>query len=125
MGKKQKRGKSKKQSKISKTKNHYLQLYKSYGAVYCPALEADVLFTDWGWQHLFMGKWRTSIETEERLRLLPLAKKLIEVSHTIYRKRFQDYHDHYEFKALLDGVRLSVLVIENKKKYYFYSVFRE
>jgi len=127
MGNKQnkKRGRKRQQSKIDKTKAHYLKIYQSYKKVFCPALNAEVLFTNWGWDHLFQGKWRTSKEMEERLKILPLAKKLIGVSTTIYRKRFQDYHDHYEFKAWMDGVNVSALVIEYKKKYYFYSVHKD
>lgn len=118
-------GKHKKKSKIQKTKDHYFSLYKSYRQVFCPALQTDVLFTNWGWEHLFEGKWRTSREVEERLKLLPLGKKLIAQSTTIQKKRFQNYHDYYEFTALMDGVQVVVIVVEDKKKYYFFSVYKE
>jgi len=117
--------KHKKKSTIQKTKEHYFRLYKTYGNVFCPALQSDVLFTNWGWSHLFEEKWRTSREIEERLKLLPLGKKLISQSTTLQRKRFQNYHDHFEFNAFMDGVLVVAVVIENKKKYYFYSVYRE
>ena len=118
-------GKHKRKSKIQKTKEHYFTLYKSYKSVFCPALQSDVLFTNWGWEHLFEGKWRTSREIEARLTLLPLAKKLISTSTTVQKRRFQNYHDHYIFSALMDGTLLVVIVIENKKKYNFYSVYKE
>lgn len=120
-----KKGNSHKKSHIQKVKAHYLKLYKDYACVWCPALKSEVHFTNMGWDHLFEEKSRTSKEAERRLKLLPLAKKLIGLSTTIYRKRFQNSHDHYDFKALIDGVNLSVLVKEHKKKYYFYSVFCE
>ncbi|MCL4354060.1 hypothetical protein M1349_01145 [Patescibacteria group bacterium] len=127
MGNKQnkKRGRKKRQCKVDKLKIHYFKIYKSWKKVYCPALKAEVLFTNWGWDHLFQEKWRTKKEAEERLKILPLGKKLIEISTTIYRKRFQNYHDHYEFKAWMNGENVSALVIEYKKKFYFYSVHKD
>lgn len=111
-------------SKLDKTQEHYWKLYHSWKSVFSPALENSVLFTRWGWDHLLVEKYRTKSEKIERLSLLPLAKKLLEISTTVQSKRFQNYHDHYQFTALMSGIKITVIVIEYKKKYYFYSVFK-
>ncbi len=113
-----------KKSKLDKTKGYYYAQYKSYKSVFCLALDADVLFTNWGLDHIAEKKKRTKVEKIERLKLLPLAKKLLEKTTTVQGKRFQDYHDHYEFIALMNGVKIKVLVIEDKKKFYFYTVYK-
>lgn len=117
-------GRRRRKSKVQKTKEHYFSVYQSWGKVHCPALGKDILFTNWGWDHISQIKKRTRREKIERLKLLPLAKKLLETTTTVQGKRFQDYHDHYEFIALMDGTKIRVLVVEDKKKYYFYSVFK-
>lgn len=116
----------KKKSRFNKQKDKYFKLYKSYKKVYCQPLGGDVYFSDWGWQHISGElKHRTKVEAENRLRLIPLAKKLLESTTTIQRKRFQNHKDHYQFGAWMDGTRLVVVVVEYKKKFYFYSAYSE
>ncbi len=113
-------------SKIQTVKNKYLAQYQLWKKVYCHALKADVYFTNWGWGHLAQEtKKRTDVEAEARLKLLPLAKHLIETTTTIQAKRFQDFHNYYEFNALIGGIKLVVIVIENKKQFNFLSVRRD
>lgn len=120
--------KGKKLSKEARLNAKYLSLYKKWGKVYCPALERDIYFTNKGWHHIQKEKWRTRGEKESRLKLLPLAKHILGVTTTIQGKRLQEYHGtphlHFEFTALVDTIKVTVIVIEDKGQYDFLSVFR-
>lgn len=123
-----KKGKSNRKSKLQKLNEKYLKLYKSWKKVYSPALKTNVHFTSKGWQHLQKEKWRIRSEKEERLKLLPQAKHLLSISTTIQDKRLQKYHGvphlHYGFTALIGGIKISVVVIEDKGQLDFLSVFK-
>lgn len=125
---KEKRRKGKKIGKEAKLNKKYLTLYKSWKKIYCPALKNNVHFTSKGWQHIQQEKWRTKSEKETRLKLLPVAKNILGETTTIQNKRLQNYHSvphlHYEFTALKGGIRVTVVVIEDKGQYDFLSVFR-
>ena len=122
-----KKGLKHKKSKLAKLNARYLRLYQSWKKVYCRALEDYVYFTNKGWQHIQQEKWRTRSEKEERLKLLPIAKKILEITTTIQDKRFQDYHRvphlHYGFTAIIGGRKYTVVVIEEKGQIDFLSVF--
>lgn len=120
-------GKGKKRSKVEIELNKFSKAYKSWEKVRCPALGADVHFTKKGWEHLFEGKKRSRGEVLERVRLLPYAKKLLVTTTTVQNKRLQDYHQHYSFRAFTEGTRgtkIEVVVVEDKKKFYFLSVYK-
>ncbi len=115
-------------SKEAKLNRKYLQRYKSWKSVLCPALKAHVHFTNKGWQHIQQEKWRTRSEKEERLKLLSTAKVILKRTTTIQGTRMQAYHDtphlHYQFTALIGGVVVTVIVIEDQGRFDFLSVFR-
>lgn len=115
-------------SKLQKLNSKYLTLYKSWKKVHCPALKTDVHFTNKGWQHIQQEKWRTRSEKESRLKLLPIARNILGKTTTIQGKRLQNYksipHIHYQFTALLGGVVVTVVVMEDGGRYDFLSVFR-
>jgi hypothetical protein len=120
-------GKGSKRSKIEIELNRYSKNYKSWGNVYCPALKTKVFFTKKGWEHLFVGKRRSRAEVLERVRLLPFAKKLLEITTTVQNKRFQNFHQHYTFTAFTEGTKgtkIEVVVVEDRKKIYFLSVYK-
>ena len=112
-----------KKSDLQKKKDHFLKLYKSWNKVYCPALKADVHFTNYAWLHLVKDKYRTGKETLRRLEVLPLAKKLIEKSGTIQHKRFHKGRVHYEFQADMDGRIIRVVIFDNWGKFTFKTWF--
>ncbi|MDO8487762.1 MAG: hypothetical protein Q7S31_00410 [bacterium] len=116
--------KGKRRSRLQKTANHYWKKYNSWGSVECPALDRPVAFTRWGWDHLMNTKFRTKVERMERLRLLPIAKKILEMSTTIQSRRYKNSRNYYEFAVLFPDGKFKVVVIENKKQYIFYSVFK-
>ena len=123
-----KTGRPIRKSKLQKLNAKYLKLYKSWKRVYSPALKKNVYFTNKGWAHIQKEKWRTRSEKEERLKLLPQAKHILSISTTIQEKRIQKYHQlphlHYGFTALVGGVRVSVVIIEDSGQFDFLSVFK-
>lgn len=128
MDKSKKRGKLVRRSKLQKLNAKYLTLYKSWKKVYCPVLKTNVHFTSKGWQHIQKEKWRIRSEKEARLKLLAVAKNILEKTTTIQGKRLQNYHNvphlHYQFTALIGGIVVTVIVVEDKSQYDFLSVFR-
>lgn len=119
------KGKKHKQSNLEKIKNKYFQKYMSWHEVYCPALEANVAFTRAGWDHLCVLKWRTGVEQEKRLKLLPLTRKLISITTTIQATRFQDGFVTYEFNAILGGTKVTAVVSKTKKGYIYWTTFED
>lgn len=120
-------GKGSKKSKVEIELDRYSKNYKSWKNVDCPALKTKVHFTNKGWEHLFEGKKRSRAEVLERVRLLPFAKRLLETTTTVQKKRFQNFHQHYTFTAFTEGtmgVKIEVVVIEDRKKIYFLSVYK-
>lgn len=126
--KKKKSVKPNRKSKLQKLNAKYLKLYKSWKKVYCPALKKDIHFTGKGWTHIQKEKWRTKSEKEERLKLLPQARHILKLTTTIQDQRMQNYHQekhlHYGFTALIGGVKVSVVVIEDSGRLDFLSVFK-
>ena len=116
--------------------------YKSIGKVKCPYLDDDVHFNAEGFEHILYKKWDTPRSKQEqytRLKLLPLAVKVISQSHTL-----QEYNEnktfirvqsnskwnkelkllrYYIFMAIINNVLVKVVVreIEGRNK-NFYSI---
>lgn len=102
-------------------------MYKKWGKTFCPALNSDVYFTKQGWNHLFIDKTRSKIEILKRVKLLPMARKVVSETTTIQSNRLQDRglvsHIHIVFvDCKFYGQKIEVVVVEDKKKYYFLSV---
>jgi hypothetical protein len=106
-----------------KQKRKYQRDYLSWGKVFCPALKAEVEFTNLGLLHISQHKCRSLKQQVERYKLLGEAKHIISTASFYQSKRFQNFHDHYAFEAVLNKKIIRVLVRENKKRFYFYSVF--
>lgn len=117
------KGKSKKESELSKLKKKMLEKYNSWKQVYCPALKANVYFTRKGWNHLVTTVYRSKREYMERLEILPLSKKLLGQVKEITSKRNKQHT--ITFKKDMDGRVISVIVLKDKKKYVFLSNFVE
>lgn len=123
-----KKGKSHRKSDLQKLNAKYLRMYRSWKKVYCPALKKDIHFTSKGWVHIQKEKWRTKSEKEERLKLLPQAKHILGISTTVQEQRMQNYHQirclHFGFTAVIGGIRISVVVVKDKNRLDFLSVFK-
>lgn len=126
--KKKKTNGTKKRSNLQKLNAKYLKMYKSWKRVYCPAFKENVHFTSKGWIHIQKEKWRTRSEKEERLKLLALAKNILSISTTTQDKRLQNYHNiphtHYGLTAIKGGIKITVVIIEDRGRLDFLSVFK-
>ncbi len=108
--------------------------YKSIDRVYCPYFKDYIHFTDAGFDHIrFKNKHtvRTSKDMNMRLRLLPIAIKIIGNSHTLqnktYRQRFENRYvngrketaiqqvTYYELTAMLDEIRLKIVIKQTER----------
>lgn len=115
-----------KKSKYLKTEAQYKKMYFSFGSVKCPALKnSEVKFTNYGWNHLCVRKWRTEKEKMERMKLLPYARKLISITTTIQSIRYYDSYQTFEFNANMDGKRIKAIVSKTKGGFIFYSNFKD
>ncbi len=62
------------------------ECYENIGSIKCPYLNDKVNFNSEGFQHLLFKSWnktRSRKEQHTRLKLLPLAPKIISLSHTL------------------------------------------
>ena len=60
--------------------------YEKIGKIWCPYFKEKVHFSTEGFQHLLFKEWnrtRIRIEQYKRLRLLPVAERVIRKSHTL------------------------------------------
>ncbi|MEK7161692.1 MAG: hypothetical protein AAB729_03315 [Patescibacteria group bacterium] len=128
--------------KLDQIKKASEEEYKRITKVRCPYLNGDVHFNAEGFEHLLYKKWDSPRSKEEqytRLKLLPLAVKVISQSHTL-----QEYNEskmfvrvqsnskwtkelklvkYYIFMAVLNNVLVKIIVreIEGRNK-NFYSI---
>ncbi len=105
-------------------KEYYFKLYKSWKKIYCPALEAHVYFTVWGWNHILHKKDRTERQRIQRMRLLPHARIALMEAQTYHKKRTVKEYIMYEIHGASQKVEVSVIVSTKGKKYYFLSVMK-
>lgn len=129
--------------KFNGVKQEVKKYYKSINKIKCPYLKDEVYFNAKGFQHLLSKSWRrgrTRAEQYTRLRLFPLAVKIISKSHTLqeYDKRKilirQNINSgwqkrtkitrYYVFVAIIKDVRLKVIIkeIDGGVK-FFYSLY--
>jgi hypothetical protein len=106
-------------------------LYATIGSVRCPYFSANIAFNAKGIRHLKFKSDQQARPREDqysRLKLLHLAPEVLKLSRTVqgvsHTKRFEQQKTHsrwervltevsfYEFVAVLDSVRLKVIVKE-------------
>lgn len=113
MTKKHRRGKY---EKIVEWALKYYERWRKERTV-CPAFDGqEVLITRIGWSHLISSRFRTKVEKIERLKALPLAKKLIKKSNTYQEYRFKNGLHYYAIEANLDGAKIKVVLSSKTKK---------
>lgn len=74
------------EEKFKKVKTEAKAYYQSIGKVYCPYLRRQVSFNAKGFEHLLGKSWnqiRSQTDQYSRLRLIPVAKEIIALSHTL------------------------------------------
>lgn len=131
--------------KFAKVRKEMADFYQSIEPVWCPYLQTKVHFNSEGFEHLLFKSWnrtRKQVEQYVRLRLLPVAVKIIQKSHTLQeydeRRMFvrQKINSRWEQRAKLvryyvfiaiettKNVRLKVVVkeIEGGEK-FFWSLY--
>lgn len=103
--------------------------YKEIGSVFCPYFKGYIAFNADGLEHLKFkrkGVIRTPKDRDARIRIFPIAIKILLQSHTVQgiisRNRFEKRTIHsrkeialsrvtyYEFLAIIDQVRAKVIL---------------
>ena len=119
------------QKEFGKIKEEAEKLYERFDSVYCPYFKEKISFNAKGLRHLKFKSDQQARSNEDqyaRLRLLYLAPQILGKSHTLQglccAKRFEQYKTSgqwkyiakdvifYEFIAVLDNVRIKVIVKE-------------
>jgi hypothetical protein len=119
------------------------RFYSSIGRAYSPALNHDVIFSSEGFNHIIFKNSRSERERSSqimRFKLLPLARKLIELSTTYqeYEETLQGFiikkHGrkikvitsvrYWGIIAIIDGRKIKVIVrrMGDGGKLYFWSI---
>ena len=117
--------------KFEKVKTEAEKLYETFDLVYCPYFTDKISFNAKGLRHLKFKsdqQARSNKDQYARLRLLYLAPKVLNKSHTLQglwqTKQFEQYKtsgqwkysmkevNFYEFIAVLDNVCVKVIVKE-------------
>ena len=107
------------------------ELYISIGEVHCPYFGEKIAFNAKGWRHLKFKSdqvARSRSEQYSRLKLVHVAPEVLKRSHTVqgvwHAKRFEMQNTNnrwervmkevtfYEFIAVLDSIRVKVIVKE-------------
>lgn len=114
--------------KLDEIKKNAEEGYKKVGVVNCPYLKRNVSFNAKGLEHIkFKGRHKARSNEDQyiRLRSLPLAKKIVELSHTLQGfqernemvsvKRTEWNHEmksvnYFEFVAVIGDVRVRVII---------------
>lgn len=116
------------------------ELYRSIGEIWCPYFKEKVVFNTKGLEHLKfhnVRKARSRYDQYIRLRLIELAPKIINDSHTLQgvsvRNSFEREKTHsrwesvmrsatyHEFVAVIKEVRVRIIIksVENGPKYFW------
>ena len=107
------------------------ELYISIGEVHCPYFGEKIAFNAKGWRHLKFKSDQVALSRSEqysRLKLVHVAPEVLKRSHTVqgvwHAKRFEMQNTNnrwervmkevtfYEFIAVLDSIRVKVIVKE-------------
>lgn len=114
--------------KYKELRNQTYKKYKRTKKVYCPYLKAKVVFSSRGFWHIIYSsrnKKRNIRSQKLRLRLLPIAIKIISLTATLQeieidKKRRRTY---YGFIAIVDNWKVKVIVKkEGNGRPFFWSV---
>lgn len=117
--------------------------YKGVGETFCPYFEEKIAFNAKGWEHVrFKGlrKARPRHDQYIRFRLISLAPRIIQSSHTLQgfsRRNVMErtktnsrwemtmrFVTYYEFVAVINSYRVRVVVkeVDGDHKKYFWSI---
>lgn len=128
-------------NKFKKIKKQAEKDYEKIGLINCPYFKKNIAFNAKGLEHIkFKGRNRARNTQDQyiRLKCLPLAKKIVEKSHTL--QGFQERNEmirvkrknwsqemklvnYYEFVAVIDDVRVRVIIKkEDGGELYFWSI---
>lgn len=113
---------TKKKTELDLKKEQYLKLYKSWKKIYCPALQSNVLFTRWGWNHVIQKRGRTGAEQIKRLDKLTHVRKIILTTEKISEERKLKEYTTYRLEKIIDTTKIGVIIFKKKTTYYFVSV---
>jgi hypothetical protein len=103
--------------------------YNIINKLYCPYFRDYVYFTRIGYEHIFFKKKfkaRNALDSKMRVKMFPLAVKLLNATHTIqdiqHRNRFEIRYInsrkevalvsvvYYEFIAVIDGRKIKTVL---------------
>lgn len=128
------------QKKFDLVRSEAEEFYKSIGEIKCPYFQEKIAFNAKGWEHICFQRLRQARPHQDqyiRFRLIGLAPKIIQASHTLQgisaRKSFERERTHgrweavmrssryYEFVAVINEYRVRVIVkeVENGPKYFW------
>lgn len=133
------------EQKFEEVKREIKDFYSKISKIRCPYLKAEVHFNDDGFNHLLAKSWNRGRSLKEqyvRLKLLPQAVNIINLSHTLqefnecqmfvrqkinsrWEKRLKMVH-YYVFVAFLreKSVRLKIIVKEIEGgEPFFWSIY--
>lgn len=129
-----------KEGDFEKVKVGAEKFYKTIGEVYCPYFSDKIVFNDKGIRHLKFKRdrhERPRTDQYSRLKLIALAPEVLKLSRTVQgiseeRKlelqktnsrweRVMKLVKHYEFIAVLDSIRVKIIVkeVEGEQKYFW------
>lgn len=131
--------------KFLKVKEEAKTYYQKIGRVYCPYLKGFVSFNYKGFNHLLSKSWncgRSIVDQYTRLKLIPVAKEIISLSHTLQEfdsrtlnsrrevksrwARRKEIVDYYVFIAVIKDktARLKIVVKKiGNGEAFFYSLY--
>ncbi len=105
-------------------RKEFKEKYDSISKVYCPYFKQHVYFTRMGYEHIFFKKKykaRNETDLEMRVKLFPLAIKLLGTTSTIqdvqHRNRFEErYINSRKEVALVSVTYYEFIALINEKK---------
>lgn len=129
--------------KFNKIKDKAEKFYKEIQEIYCPYFKEKVAFNSKGLNHIKFKEWNKARLVESqylRLKFLHLAPEVIKKSHTLQEIRESNNFErqkinsrwerrmmivrYYAFVAILDNIRLKIIVKEiNGGKKFFWSIY--
>lgn len=120
-------GKGKHKSKYKKARDiaeiFYFRKWRGKEKI-APAFSETVYVSRAGWDHIVFQKKRSKAEQLRRLKVLPLAKKLLETSTTFQEHRSSGETNYFALVGYIEKQRIKVVVRSKGKsgKKFLYSV---